>query len=89
MKNQLPSLITPDAQAGLALSGKLAAELHAQLNQANSKVERPGGMNYLLPAPVPQEVIGGILFYAIDAANQGWAKVTGTPINSRPKNASV
>ena len=75
MKKQLPSLTTSNAQAGLALAGKLAAELHAQLDHAHSNVERPGGMNYLLPAPVPQEVLGGILFYAIAAANQGWANV--------------
>ena len=30
-------------------------------------------MNYLLPAPVPREIIGSILFYAIAAANGGWS----------------
>jgi hypothetical protein len=34
MKDQLSSLITPNAQAGLALAGKLAEELHAQLDRA-------------------------------------------------------
>ena len=72
MKNQLPSLITPDAQAGLALASTLAGELRAQFDLVNSQVEHPGGMNYLLPAPVPPEIIGGILFYAIAAANHGW-----------------
>ena len=87
MKNQLPSLITPDAQTGLALAGKLAEELHTQLEQAYSKVERPGGTNYLLPAPVPQEIIGSILFYAIAAANGGWANATGAATTPRPENA--
>jgi hypothetical protein len=73
MKNELPSLITPDAQAGLALAGQLAVCLHGQIEQATAQVERPGGMNYLLPAPVPKEIIASILFYAIAAANQGWA----------------
>ena len=72
MNHQLPSLITTDAQAGLTLAGQLAAHLSAQLAQANATVERPGGMNYLLPAPVPPEITTGILFYAIAAANRGW-----------------
>jgi len=73
MKDQLPSLITPHSQAGLTLACKLADELHAQLDQANSKVERPGGMNFLLPPAVPKEITSSILFYAIAAANCGWA----------------
>jgi hypothetical protein len=72
MKNELPSLIIPDTQAGLLLAGQLADNLHAQIEQANAHVERPGGMNYLLPAPVPKEIIASILFYAIAAANRGW-----------------
>jgi hypothetical protein len=72
MKNELPSLLTPDTQAGLALAGQLADTLRAQIEQANAHVERPGGMNYLLPAPVPKEIIATILFYAIAAANHGW-----------------
>jgi hypothetical protein len=76
MKNQFPTLITPNAPAGLELAGKLAEELHDQFEQANSKVERPGGMNYLLPGPVPREIIGSILFYAIAAANLGWSNAT-------------
>jgi hypothetical protein len=72
MKVELPSLITPDAQAGLTLAGQLADCLHTQIEQGNAKVNRPGGMNYLLPAPVPKEIIAGILFYAIASANGGW-----------------
>jgi hypothetical protein len=73
MNVEVPSLITPDAQAGLTLAGRLADCLHTQIEQGNAKVNRPGGMNYLLPAPVPKEIIAGILFYAIAAANGGWA----------------
>lgn len=72
MQNQFPPLITSDAQAGLALAGRLAEQLHTQLEQAGSKVELPGGMNYLLPAPVPKETTAAILFYAIAAVNHGW-----------------
>lgn len=72
MKNPLPSLITPDAETGLALASQLAVELHRQLDRANSEVERPGGTNFLLPPTVPVEITGGILFYAIAAANRGW-----------------
>ena len=72
MKSELPSLITPNTQAGLALAGQLANSLHVQIEQANTQVERPGGMNYLLSAPVPKEIIANILFYAIAAANHGW-----------------
>jgi hypothetical protein len=42
--------------------------------QANAQVEQPGGTNYRLPATIPNEIIAGILFYAIAAANQGWTK---------------
>ncbi|MDB6064158.1 MAG: hypothetical protein JWR26_366 [Pedosphaera sp.] len=72
MKQKLPSLITPDAQAGIALASQLADEIHSQQALANSKVERPGGTNFLLPPTVSKEVTSGILFYAIAAANQGW-----------------
>lgn len=72
MKNALPPLITRDAQAGLTLAGQLADSLHAQIEKANAQVERPGGMNYLLPAPIPKEIIASMLFYAIAAANNGW-----------------
>jgi len=78
MKDQLPSLITPDSQAGLTLACKLAAELHAQLDQAHSKMERPGGMNYLLPPTVPREITSSILFYAIAAANRGGQALSAT-----------
>jgi hypothetical protein len=75
MQNQpvFPSLETLNAQAGLALAGKLADQLQTQMETAGAKSERPGGMNYLLPGPVPREVVAGILFYAIAAANGGWA----------------
>ena len=74
MTNRFPSLITPDAQTGLALAGELTGQLHAQMEQASAKVELPGGMNYLLPAPVPKEIIASILFYTIAAANSGWTE---------------
>ena len=74
MKDAFPSLITPDSQAGLALAVQLAERLHAQIKQANTQAERPGGMNYLLPAPIPKETTASILFYAIAAANRGWTK---------------
>ena len=73
MNDMLPSLITPDAGAGLVLANKLAGKLHAELAQAGSKIERPGGMNFLEPRQVPREFIAAILFYAIASANQGWA----------------
>ena len=72
MQNKFSSLITPNVQAGIALAGELAAQLHAQIEKAGTQVERPGGMNYLSPAPVPKEMIASILFYAIAAANRGW-----------------
>lgn len=72
MNNELPSLTTPDTQAGLTLAGQLAHRLHAQIEKANACVERPGGTNYLVPSPVPKELIASILFYAIAAANRGW-----------------
>ena len=74
MNNERPSLITPDAHAGLNLAGQLAERLHTQLQAANDRVERPGGTNYLLPPPVPKEIIASILFYAISTANQGWTE---------------
>lgn len=77
MKTELPSLITPDASAGLALAGRLAEKLHQQFAQANDRVEHPGGTNYLLEAPVPIEVISSVLFYAISAANHGWPPAGG------------
>jgi hypothetical protein len=73
MKDDLPSLITPDPQTGLTLAGQLADCLHAQIEHANARVERPGGMNYLTPPTVPKEITTGIFFYAIAAANRGWA----------------
>lgn len=79
MKNELPSLITPDAQTGLTLAGKLAAELHGQIDAMDTKIERPGGTNYLMPSAVPKEVTASVLFYAIAAANRGWPAKDGGP----------
>jgi hypothetical protein len=73
MPNELPSLITPNVQAGLTLAGKLAAQLHAQVEAAGEQISRPGGMNYLMPKPFPKEATASILFYAIAAANRGWS----------------
>ena len=73
MKNQFPSLVTSDAKAGITLACQLAAQLQAHHEQARSAAARPGGTNYLLPPNVPVEVVSGILFYAIAAANNGWA----------------
>ena len=67
-----PSLITPDAQAGLKLAAILASELGEQIQISAKATERPGGTNFLLPAGVPKEITAGILFFAIAAANQGW-----------------
>ena len=72
MPNELPSLITPDAQAGLALAAKLAGQLLAQVEAAGEQIPRPGGMNYLMPKLFPKEATAAILFYAIAAANRGW-----------------
>jgi len=72
MKTEVSTLITPDVQAGLTLAEQLADCLHTQIEQANAKVERPGGTNYLIRSPVSKEIIAGILFYAIAAANGGW-----------------
>ena len=72
MNHELPSLTTANAADGLKLADKIAQELAGQFELARSSVERPGGMNYLLPATVPQEIIASVLFYAIAAANRGW-----------------
>ena len=79
MRNQLPSLSTPDREAGLALASQLADRLHAQVEQSGIKEKWLGGMNYLPSKSIPKEVIGGILFYAIAAANQGWTSKTYLP----------
>ena len=68
----LPSLITPDARAGLVLAGKLADQLNAEVLELNAHSPRPGGMNYLMSPPISREATVGILFYAIAAANHGW-----------------
>jgi hypothetical protein len=74
MNNDRLSLITPDAHTGLNLASELAERLHTQLQAANDRVERPGGTNYLLPPPVPKEIIAAVLFYAISTANHGWTE---------------
>jgi hypothetical protein len=76
MNDSFPSLITLDAKAGLELASNLAYQLQTVIEQGSSKVERAGGMNYLLPAPVPKEITASILFFAIAAANQGWPTKT-------------
>jgi hypothetical protein len=76
MKNELSSLNTPDTQAGLALAGRLAEKLQTQIELTQTQMEHPGGMNYLVPATVPKEMIAAILFYAIAAANGGWTNKT-------------
>jgi hypothetical protein len=73
MKTQLPSLITSNPAAGMVLAGQLAEQLRAQQEQTLSTMERPGGMNDLLPPQISAEMVGSILFYAIAAANNGWA----------------
>ena len=72
MNETFTSLITSDAKTGLALASSLADQLQSQIDQACSKVERPGGMNYLSPVQVPKEITTCILFYAITTANHGW-----------------
>jgi len=78
-QTRFPSLLIADAQSGLVLAHTLANQLHAQIEAALENVERPGGMNYLLPASVPKEITSAILFYAIAAANQGWKAKTEPP----------
>jgi len=73
MKTQLPSLVTSDAEAGMTLACQLAEQLQAHHEHARNSAARPGGMNYLLPPNIPIEVVSGILFCAIAAANNGWA----------------
>lgn len=73
MPNELPSLITSDVQAGLALAGKLADQLHSVVEKADEQIPHPGGMNYLMPVAIPKEATAAILFYAIAAANHGWS----------------
>jgi hypothetical protein len=72
MKTQLHSLITSDPVAALSLACQLAEQLQAHLEETRDSIDRPGGMNYLLPQHVPVEIVSGILFYAIAAANYGW-----------------
>jgi hypothetical protein len=72
VKTQFPSLITSNAEAGMALACRLAEQLQAHHEQARNTVTRPGGMNYLLPPNITVEFVSSILFYAIAAANSGW-----------------
>ena len=74
MKTQLPSLITSDAQAGMALACELAERMQTHHEQAARLVERPGGMNYLIAPKMSVEAVSCVLFYAIAAANNGWAQ---------------
>ncbi|HUE37224.1 MAG TPA: hypothetical protein VMO20_07520 [Candidatus Acidoferrum sp.] len=73
MKTQFPSLVTSNAEAGLALACRLAEQLQAHHERTRDTVARPGGTNYLLPPNLPVEFVSSILFYAIAAANGGWA----------------
>ena len=59
----------------MTLACQLAEQLQAHHEQVRNSAARPGGMNYLLPPNIPVEVVSGILFYAIAAANNGWANV--------------
>ena len=79
MQTELPSLITPDAQTGLVLAGKLADQLHAQIDEANKKIKQPGGTTYLMPPSMPKEATTSFLFYTIAAANHGWPPKPGVP----------
>jgi hypothetical protein len=73
VKTQFPSLITSNAETGMALASHLAEELQAHHEETRNTVGRPGGMNYLLPPNIPVEYVSSILFFAIAAANNGWA----------------
>jgi hypothetical protein len=73
MKTQFPSLVTSNAETGMALVCQLAEQLQSHREQTRNMVTRPGGMNYLLPPNIPVEYVSSILFYAIAAANSGWA----------------
>jgi hypothetical protein len=72
MQTELPSLISSDPQTGLARAGKLADQLYAQIDEANKRIERPGGTTYLMPPSMPKEATTSLLFYTIAAANRGW-----------------
>jgi hypothetical protein len=72
---EFPSLVTPTAGAGLDLAEQLADRLRTELQPtAKDGDDHPGGTSYLVPAPVPREIIASILFYAIAAANHGWRR---------------
>ena len=65
----------------MTLACELAEQLRSHHEQARNSAARPGGMNYLLPPNIPTEVVSSILFYAIAAANNGWANAKVVPIN--------
>jgi hypothetical protein len=67
-----PSLITANAEAGLALAGRIASQILIQLAEAGEQAERPGGTHLLLPTAMPREMVTSIVFYTIAAANRGW-----------------
>jgi hypothetical protein len=69
----LPSLITADPSSGLALADLLADQLTARMAAAQAETDRPGGMNYGVAPSAPRAVVASVLFYAIAAANRGWA----------------
>lgn len=76
MKNsaRFSTLKTPDFASGMALSTELAQEISQSLASGRQSVAKPGGMNYLEPAPVPTELIASILMVAVSIANDGWSK---------------
>ena len=57
----------------MALACQLAEQLQAHHELARNSATRPGGMKYLLPPNISMEIVTSILFYAITAANNGWA----------------
>jgi len=72
MNAELPSLVTPDAAAGLVLAGRIADQILTNVAEANEKVGRPGGTNYVIPPAVPRELVISIVFHSIAASNRGW-----------------
>ncbi len=77
INDRYPSLRTADPASGLALSLELAQELSDRLRASHASVPKPGGMNFAEPAPIPVEMIAGILLVAVSIANDGWSKKEG------------
>lgn len=81
----------------MALACRLAEQLGTHIEKAGNSVKRPGGMNFLLPKRMSLEAISGILFYAIAAANNGWAyaaesagsRVASTSVDAMPNRGAV